>query len=236
MFVCGMKFQSVTVTPSKLTLQDLMKNTAIVGGNIFLLSGDFRQIGTVIKYGGPAEIIDASLIPSLLWSSDAFVIDNTDSFEVLIHFVYPDILDADPTSFKTRATMSSTNDTIDPLNEHVLDILPGDLTAYSCDNVDQYANDELDFVTSADLNTFNIADSALSSPPLPPHYAQFIGFTLEGVSNGTHADQDVQTQPRHPNQHVDGGIEAEGTPIRAKRRHPHQNADGEWIEAKGSRT
>ena len=55
------------------------------------------------------------------------VIHNTDSSEALISFVHLDILDADPTEIKAGAILSSTNATIDLVNAHVLDILPGDL-------------------------------------------------------------------------------------------------------------
>lgn len=97
-------------------------------------------------------------------TKDKFVIDNTDAFEDLINFVYPDILAADPTAFKARAILSSTNATIDFINSHVLDILPGDmLTAYSCDTVDAHANDNnLDFVATADLNAMDVTG-------VPPH-------------------------------------------------------------------
>lgn len=50
-----------------LTLQDLMDNTLLMGGKTVLFSGDLRQIGPVVKFGGPAEVIDASLISSPLW-------------------------------------------------------------------------------------------------------------------------------------------------------------------------
>lgn len=191
-----------------LTLQDLMGNTALMGGKTVLLSGDLRQMGPVVKYGGPAETIDASIISSPLWrhvkrmrltifqrdkedpsyaafvqsvsigtqphtatddgvetvplayvdtsesSRDPFAIASADSIEELIHFVYPDILEAEPTAFKSRAILSSTNATIDTINAHVLDILPGDiLTAYSADSVDpDAAEDNFDFVSEADLN------------------------------------------------------------------------------------
>ena len=50
---------------------------------------------------------------------DPFVINNTDSFQELINFVYPDILHADPTEFKARAILSSTNATIDLITRNL---------------------------------------------------------------------------------------------------------------------
>ena len=202
-----------------LTLKDLMGNNIIMGGKNISLSGDLRQIGPVVKHGGPAETIDASIISSPLWkhvrrmrltisqrdredaayaafvrnigvgtqphvttddgvdavpltyvhsmpniASERFVLGNTDYFEELINFVHPDILDADPTEFKARAILSSTNATIDTINAHVLDILPGDLlTAYSCDTVDPDATDDgMGFVAAADLHAIDVSG-------VPPH-------------------------------------------------------------------
>ena len=56
-----------SVEALNLTLQDLMGNTKLMGGKTVLLSGDLRQIGPVVKFGGPAETIDASIISSPLW-------------------------------------------------------------------------------------------------------------------------------------------------------------------------
>ena len=96
---------------------------------------------------------------------DPFAISNTSSFEDLIQFVYPDILDGDPIEFKTRAILSSTNATIDTINEHVLNMLPGELlAAYSCDAVDPDACGEssFEFLASTDLN-------AITQSGVPPH-------------------------------------------------------------------
>lgn len=102
-------------------------------------------------------------IPEL--TLDPFVIQNTDCFEDLIGFVYPDLLHADPADFKSRAILSSTNATIDTINEHILDVLPGDLlTAYSCDTVDPGAPNQktFDFLSSSDLNSIDVTS-------VPPH-------------------------------------------------------------------
>lgn len=126
-----------------------------MGGRKVLFSADIRQIGPVLKLGGPFEIIDASQISNPLWAyahakrfhltvpqrdrddapyaafvsnigvgsqphpatnygdetvplpyidfpdfpPDPSVIPNTDSFEDLIGFVYPDILHGSPTDY-----------------------------------------------------------------------------------------------------------------------------------------
>lgn len=50
-----------SVEPFNLTLQDLMDTTELMGGkSVLLLSGDFRQIGPVVKLGGPVETIDTA--------------------------------------------------------------------------------------------------------------------------------------------------------------------------------
>ncbi|KAG2871063.1 hypothetical protein PC116_g29387 [Phytophthora cactorum] len=50
------------------TLRDIMGNARkSFGGNVFVLSGDFRQILPVVKTGTPAETIDACLKSSELW-------------------------------------------------------------------------------------------------------------------------------------------------------------------------
>ncbi|KAG3114560.1 hypothetical protein PI125_g6318 [Phytophthora idaei] len=50
------------------TLRDIMGNDRKpFGGNVFVLSGDFRQILPVVKRGTPAETIDACLKSSELW-------------------------------------------------------------------------------------------------------------------------------------------------------------------------
>lgn len=53
-----------SVEALNLTLQDLMGNNMLMGGKTVLFSGDLRQIGPVVKFGGPAETIDASSIIS----------------------------------------------------------------------------------------------------------------------------------------------------------------------------
>lgn len=51
------------------TLQDLRKNTKLMGGVLLLLSGDFRQTLPVIPKSTPADEINACLKRSIFWSS-----------------------------------------------------------------------------------------------------------------------------------------------------------------------
>ena len=51
------------------TLQDLMKNSNIFGGKTILFSGDWRQIGPIVKNGSAADTVDAAFITSNLWGN-----------------------------------------------------------------------------------------------------------------------------------------------------------------------
>lgn len=62
---------------------------------------------------------------SLATDTDAFHLQCGDDFESPISFVYPDLSTVDATLFTDRAILSSTNDTIDSINDVVLDGLPG---------------------------------------------------------------------------------------------------------------
>lgn len=63
--------------------------------------------------------VDAVLLVYIHPPHDSFVIDNSDSFE--LHFVHPDILHVDSTTFHNGTTVSSTKATIDIINAQVFD-------------------------------------------------------------------------------------------------------------------
>ena len=48
------------------TLQDLLNNTALFGDKIILFSGDWRQVGPVVKYGSALDTVEAAVILSFL--------------------------------------------------------------------------------------------------------------------------------------------------------------------------
>ena len=53
-------------------------------------------------------------------------INGTTNFEDLVQAVYPDLLQVNHNTFDDRGTLAPTNDSIDQINEYVLDMLPGD--------------------------------------------------------------------------------------------------------------
>ena len=51
------------------SLQDLLNNNTLFGGKTFLFSGDWRQIGPVVKYGSASDTVEAAVIASFPWSN-----------------------------------------------------------------------------------------------------------------------------------------------------------------------
>ena len=51
------------------TLQDLMCSDQLFVGKIILFSGDWRQVGPVVKYGSASDTVEAAVISSFLWKS-----------------------------------------------------------------------------------------------------------------------------------------------------------------------
>ncbi|CAM9935786.1 unnamed protein product [Scytosiphon promiscuus] len=56
--------QRFSIEALDLTLQYLLGNTKVMGDEVVLSSGDFRQYGPLIQFGGPAESVDAYLEPT----------------------------------------------------------------------------------------------------------------------------------------------------------------------------
>ncbi|CAN0579455.1 unnamed protein product, partial [Ectocarpus sp. 12 AP-2014] len=50
-----------------LTLKDLLKNDRPFGGKCVLMSGDWRQVAPVLKFGTPSEIVEHAFLSSHLW-------------------------------------------------------------------------------------------------------------------------------------------------------------------------
>ncbi|CAN0440144.1 unnamed protein product, partial [Ectocarpus sp. 13 AM-2016] len=50
-----------------LTLKDLLKNDRPFGGTCVLMSGDWRQVAPVLKFGTPSEIVEHAFLSSHLW-------------------------------------------------------------------------------------------------------------------------------------------------------------------------
>ncbi|CAN0447736.1 unnamed protein product [Scytosiphon promiscuus] len=50
-----------------LTLQDLRRNDKPFGGATVLFGGDWRQVGPVVLFGTPADVVESALISSYLW-------------------------------------------------------------------------------------------------------------------------------------------------------------------------
>ena len=53
-------------------------------------------------------------------------INGTTIFEDLVQALYPDLLQVNHNAFDDRGILAPTNDSIDQINEYVLDMLPGD--------------------------------------------------------------------------------------------------------------
>ncbi|CAM9950314.1 unnamed protein product, partial [Laminaria digitata] len=51
------------------TLQDLLNNDSVFGGKCILFSGDWRQVGPIVKYGSASDTVEAAVISSFLWTS-----------------------------------------------------------------------------------------------------------------------------------------------------------------------
>ncbi|CAN0299483.1 unnamed protein product, partial [Ectocarpus sp. 4 AP-2014] len=135
-----------------LTLRDLRRCDKPFGGATILFGGDWRQVGPVVTFGSPADVIGSSLISSHLWTkvqrfhlvqSMRDRLDKPYSRTVravgeglippltlpdesihLIDFVYPDIFTAAPADFADRGILSPTNASTDEINDHILDLLP----------------------------------------------------------------------------------------------------------------
>ena len=60
-------FDEITVECLNNTLQDLCSNDEFMGGKLIVLMGDFRQCLPIIKFGQPADVINACMNHSEIW-------------------------------------------------------------------------------------------------------------------------------------------------------------------------
>lgn len=126
--------------------------------------------------------------------SDAFLLHCTDDFEFLISFVYPDLSCNNATLFAKRAILSSTN-TIDSINDIILQRLPGQLYILRSGDHTNRINprDSLDHALASPehLHTINVTG-------VPPHdfalkknslvmITRNLNFS-EGIVNGQKAE------------------------------------------------
>ena len=51
------------------TLQDILNTDSRFGSETILSSGDWRQVGHVVKYGSASDTVEAAVISSFLWTS-----------------------------------------------------------------------------------------------------------------------------------------------------------------------
>ncbi|KAE8986142.1 hypothetical protein PF011_g20112 [Phytophthora fragariae] len=168
------------------TLRDIMDNDQEpFGGKVFVLSGDFRQILSVVVRGTPAETIDACLKSSSLWSHLKQV-HLTENMRVqsarsrltktsypepcqgasknIIDVMYADINNPDIATdeyFANRTILTTTNAVVQRINEAVSQRLSGDSHEYlSVDSVDD--DNEGNSFEPEVLHTINING-------IPPH-------------------------------------------------------------------
>lgn len=124
-----------------------------------------RAHGTSTTYDGTDAVPLAYDYDMPSMPPEPFVNSNTNSFEGLIIFVYPDVFDVDPLKLKSRAIMLPADATIDTVNEHVLCVLVGDLltAAHSCDTIDPDLCDQhnFNFLLPAHLGAIDISGARL---------------------------------------------------------------------------
>ncbi|KAE9187157.1 hypothetical protein PF005_g20559 [Phytophthora fragariae] len=170
------------------TLRDIMDNDQEpFGGKVFVLSGDFRQILSVVVRGTPAETIDACLKSSSLWShlkqvhlTENMRVQSARSESRLTKTSYPepcqgaskniiDVMYADINNpdiatdeyFANRTILTTTNAVVQRINEAVSQRLSGDSHEYlSVDSVDD--DNEGNSFEPEVLHTINING-------IPPH-------------------------------------------------------------------
>ena len=101
------------------------------------------------------------------------------NFEDLVKAVYPDILQVNHNTFDYRGILAPTNDSIDQINEYVLDMLPGDAQhEKSSDRLVTNDSENMPEAVSVEyLNTVNV-------PSTPPYDLQLkIGALVMFIRN-----------------------------------------------------
>ena len=146
----------------------------------------YAKIVLAVGEGGiePVTLSDGStVIPLKHTSKDSAgskhvcQINGTTNFEDLIQAVYPYILQGDHNTVGDRGILAPTNDSIDQINEYILDVLPGDAQHEKSSNR-LVADDSENMPVSVEyLNTANV-------PGTPPHDLQLkIGALVTFIRN-----------------------------------------------------
>ncbi|KAK9059208.1 hypothetical protein SSX86_021827 [Deinandra increscens subsp. villosa] len=161
------------------TLQYITGVNLPFGGKVMVMGGDFRQVLPVIKRGTRAQIVDASLRKSPLWSltrvmrltinmraltdpwfSD-FLLRVGDGTEETIEGSFiriPDDMTID--YIISRAILSTKNENVDEINDQMIDMFQGEEKIYY--SFDEVEDDHNNLYTVDFLNSLNVSG-------LPPH-------------------------------------------------------------------
>ena len=106
-------------------------------------------------------------------------INGNTNFEDLVQAVYPDLLQVNHNKFDDRGILAPTDDSIDQINEYVLDMLPGDAQhEKSSDRLVTNDSENMPEAVSVEyLNTVNV-------PSTPPYDLQLkIGALVMFIRN-----------------------------------------------------
>ncbi|XP_067945211.1 ATP-dependent DNA helicase PIF1-like [Watersipora subatra] len=129
-----------TVEALDRTLKDLYNSDKLMGGVCVLLAGNFRHILPFIPRGTPADELKACLKDSYIW-----------------HCVEHQWL-------KERVILAPKNDTVDHINQLLLEKIPGTTTSFLSIDCVVEENDSVNYPTEF-LNSLQLAS-------MPPHNLQ----------------------------------------------------------------
>ncbi|CAM9593390.1 unnamed protein product, partial [Ectocarpus fasciculatus] len=192
-----------------LTLRDLRRCDKPFGGATVLFGGDWRQVGPVVVFGTPADVVESSLISSHLWDKikrfrlvqsmrdrmdkpfsrtvraigeglvPPVTLPDESVFQHLIDFVYPDILTAQPRDFADRGILSPTNASTDEINDHILGLLPNQVHNLCSSNTIIQSN-------PTDMEEVSSVEflQSVDVPGVPPHQLNLkVGCVVMFVRN-----------------------------------------------------
>ncbi|XP_021979197.1 uncharacterized protein LOC110875309 [Helianthus annuus] len=113
------------------TLQDIIGVRLPFGGKIMVMGGDFRQVLPVIKRRTRAQIVDSSLRMSPIWYLTKKMRLTINMRALKIH-VFPSIQSNVYSSnyIISRAILSTKNDSVDEINDQMIDMFQGDEMVY----------------------------------------------------------------------------------------------------------
>ncbi|XP_050889653.1 uncharacterized protein LOC127094939 [Lathyrus oleraceus] len=188
------------------TLKDIMGRSncsdKLFGGKVIVFDGDFRQILPVVPRGSRSDIIHSTINSSYIWDH-CVVLKLTKNMRLqqagntskaIVSETYPNFLNnyKNPEFLQSRAILAGIIETVDIINQYVLEFIPGEEKEYlSSDSVDTFdgeGNEAFDVLTPKFLNT-------LTTSGLPNHKIKLkIGTPImllrnidqpEGLCNGT---------------------------------------------------